>query len=202
MGIFDPAQEIPETFSSWFDPYPHLRADGGLGGMRVNDEGLVLGMRAGPGVDADNLCHEMAHLIETSDDRVCSPNWGMHYPMVEVLGREYPEPMTYQAIRREIRVWGIQRVLARMTGTEVKDHSELVQWFTDECHLRIALGLLGEESADFGLGYEERRQLVYDCVRVFVDFEEQKWTPERVRAEWDRKCALVEAWHIRVAESV
>lgn len=190
MRVFDPPMPVPEVFDSWFRPYPHIRGDGDLEGMRVTSEGLVLGMRAGPGVAPDMLCHEMAHLIETSDDRICQPNWGMHYPRVELLGREYPEPVTSQGCHREMRTWGIQAALARLLGVPVEDHAEECRYLMDECCFRDELGLLGDEAED--LSYDESLELGFDVARACVHYESIKWDAARLRSEWARKCQLIE----------
>ncbi len=198
MGFFDKPIPVPEAVKPWFEPYPHVYVDNNLGGMRVRPEGVALGMRAGPAVGADMLFHEMAHLIETSDDRVCQYNWGMTYPMVEVLGRVVAEPMTAQGCHREIRTWGIQEVIARTFGFEPEEHGSELRWLADECHFRVDLGLLGEDNEEsMKLGYAESHALTQDIARAMISMEASKWSPERVEAEWHRKCRLIEASYAR-----
>lgn len=82
-----------------------------LEGARIDAEGIVLGMRAGPFSDISNLVHEMCHLVEIDDDRMTMRNWGLHSSSrlaAAASGQPWFGPVTDQALRREMRVWAYQ----------------------------------------------------------------------------------------------
>ena len=107
-----------------------------LEGNKFQDEKLVLGCRAGPSMSVDNLLHEMAHLIEIPDERIRISGWGMTYPEVEVLGQFFREPQTIQGLRRELRVFAIQKHLFEMAGIPTtesywSEKAKICEWLQD-----------------------------------------------------------------------
>lgn len=79
-------------------------------GQRVDAGGVVkLGSRCGPTeFDLLALLHEMAHMVEIDDARVGRFGWGLRTACATFQGRDYPDPQTDQAVRRECRVLAFQ----------------------------------------------------------------------------------------------
>lgn len=187
---FDKPIALPETFSEWFDPYPHLHVEN-VSGMAVQKKGLVMGTRAGPSYDADFLCHEMAHMIEATDSRVLRPAWGMRYrTVVEINGVLYEDPITPQGCFREIRTFGIQQVLCEMLGVVSEPHGSLLQYQLDYIPFLVELGL--DASSTESLEFRAREKLAEDVANHLIALEAQKWSRERVWQEWHRKASVVE----------
>jgi hypothetical protein len=90
----------------------------------VNQEGYrdyTFGGRAGPSVEFDNLCHELAHAAQFGPemfDARCTAGGGYHFPVREISigGEMCEEPATPQCSLREIETFAIQYQLMRYVG--------------------------------------------------------------------------------------
>lgn len=114
---------MPE-YESTIDEYPKLdklidgkalRVEDRLEGQNVEERCVILGMRAGPEMSVDNVCHELAHFIEIDEGRMATLNWGLNYG-TEIPGFATREFQTGDHIWREIRVWAIQWHLQQFIG--------------------------------------------------------------------------------------
>jgi hypothetical protein len=73
-------------------------------------------------IEYSTVSHEMAHMIEIDDARVCKHNWGLTYgkwhtyPTPNRYSSGYFEMTTDQAIQREVRVVAIQAAVTEHCG--------------------------------------------------------------------------------------
>lgn len=103
-------KSVPKKLRDLFVPGV-VEYDPDVEGQRIRDSGAVaLGSRCGPDAfDLPALIHEMAHLVEIDDRRVTHYGWGLRITTcVVVANRRYEEPVSIQAVRRELRVLAFQ----------------------------------------------------------------------------------------------
>lgn len=129
-------KELDQIKTLFFKNSPILIKES-LEGSLVNDQKqLVLGCRAGPVEDVDNLLHEMGHFIEIPDHRILISGWGLTYPEIEICHQICREPSTTQAVERELRVFAIQKHLYEIAQIKIpirynEDKSKLIEWMND-----------------------------------------------------------------------
>ena len=104
--------------SRWFDP-AWMSFHAGEGTPNLGHFGL----KSGPSFEAYTFYHELAHaMLAVLDDqawRLDRYNYGLGYSTrVEVVGREYDEPVTDQAVHLELRVIALQLWLMQMDEGE------------------------------------------------------------------------------------
>lgn len=183
------ARTFTERVSSWFRG-TKLGFDLAKGRSRVVNGNLIFGAVTG---EPDDILHEMAHMVEIDDARCLDPGWGLTLPPVEVCGRTYFEASTFSPCAREIRVFGIQRVLSEYLRVDFDEYSsaKLVIDFVDGAvYIKsVYPEVIGWDSK---AGLVVTQQSHYKRVAQAIVDESAKWTIERVRAEWDRKCAIHE----------
>lgn len=182
------------TYQSWFEKAP-LTYSSKVEGNHVIDGRLVLGMRAGPEVKKINLLHEMAHFIEIDDARCMVYGWGLKVPETYIPGhRPFYDPQTFQAGAREIRVSAIQRVLAQHFHVPFGDYyaAKLIwDWVPGSCYVTQEFSEL--PSWDAGIEYARRIKLFCTRIMEAIIDESSKWSLERVREEWERKCLVLQS---------
>lgn len=84
-------------------------------GYKYNENIASFGIRVGPKYSiSDGLLHEMAHVSEVQNlDRLKQNNFGLCIKkFVEVFGKFYPEPTTWNSTKLELRTILWQEVLA------------------------------------------------------------------------------------------
>lgn len=103
-------------------------------GFRVNFQregykNYTFGAKSGPCAGFDALAHELAHAVEFGPENFeqrCS-QFGFVFSMatIEVLGDEYPNPITGQASEREARTFGIEWQLCEAVGIHLQEKEYL-----------------------------------------------------------------------------
>lgn len=152
--------------------------------QKVEDGKLVLGPWAGPSQCITNVIHEMGHLVEIDDARILAHGWGLHVPMTECLGREYPNPVTPKACMREVRVFAMQWQLQNFLGikTEIRELVRLNRFLPDFC-------FVPKEGEQEGESYDEPRLRYLE--RRLLEYVKGKYTLEFFNREWSRKNELL-----------
>ena len=166
--------------------------DRNVQGNRIEDGRMILGMRAGPEVgDVDSLLHEMGHFIEIDDARCTSYGWGLDVRMAYFPGHPpCHDPQTFQACEREIRVTAIQQALATHFNNAFDDyfHAKLIwDWVPGSCYIpKDGLPKFGDQS----ISLDDRIKARCDRIVEFITQEAEKWSIEKIRTEWNRKCKI------------
>ena len=181
-------------FQSWFQS-AKLTFDSEIQGNKIVDGRMVLGMRAGYESETENLLHEMSHFIEIDDARCASTGWGLSVNMAYFAGHPPgPDPRTFQAPAREIRVSAIQRVLSQHFNIEFDDFTWaklIYDWVPGSCYVLAEFEGL-PEWGDETFSYNEHIKLRCDKIKEAIVAQSHTWTIEQIRNEWDRKCQLLE----------
>ena len=176
----------------WF-PTSHVRPRVRQEGVRVENKTLFLGCRAGPGVYLSNLAHEMGHFIECDRRYLLHSDWGMSVHQVEVMGRLYPEPVTYQCTQREIRVWVIQaKILEAIEGFDwfpsIIEGLQSAVWLPDICNVpkiqdpSMYSGLFSEKKHD-----ESRLEWIWQEFKALYAIADI----HQIRQIWHQRTALL-----------
>lgn len=179
---------VSTLYNEWFS-HTKLNFSPQVEGNCIDDGRMVLGMRSGPVKDEDALLHEMGHFVEIDDARCTLPGWGLHVTTVCFPG--HPpclDPRTFQACEREIRVMGIQRVLAAHFNMDFDDfyHAKLIWDWVPGVFFMPGLPSCRDESVSRDDLYKAR---VERMMEMIVESSAQ-WTVDRIYAEWTRKCAI------------
>lgn len=153
-------------------------------GALLLDDGIVMGYRAGPSSEMSNLLHEFGHFIETPEDRLLYRNWGL-WLHSEGYG---PMPKTPQASLRELRVYGMQKVLCDYMNVswDIQEACHSLSFMPDWHHIEVL----------FGERYGELRtpsKPLSDKMVSYVLKEAEKHTPESLFIEFRRRCAIHDA---------
>jgi len=103
-----------------------LKWDVWVEGQRVVNGIVVLGMKAGPLAQVQNLCHELCHYAEIEIERCNQHGWGLGFPQIQYIpgfGDFRDSFKTPAHHEREMRVWAFQSILHEMVGIEggIKD---------------------------------------------------------------------------------
>jgi len=176
-------------------------------GMRVKDNRLTLGMRAGPSRCLTNLIHEMCHLVEIDDARILSSGWGLTTPTQYIPGRyshNAPIPVTWQPIKREVRVIAMQWQLETSIGVGLTKREALaaMEYMPDWCNVPD-----GRPDNYDEMEWQERDVIrpTFDETR-FAHLEAYmneciagKWTLTFFNDEWKRKTELLRAAQVIAA---
>jgi len=193
----DPAdidrQLLDRVIAEYFEGQP-VRVSVDVEGQRLTEDGLyLLGCRAGPSVEVENLLHEMAHLAEREKEKLLefSPyNWGYSYGQYwEVAGRSGHEARTDQSVRREGRIWAYQLNLIRYFGTP-KTARELVgsAVYMEAFYIYKNRVLRGFEQFD----YKEKENKALD---IFAEEVEQladtEFTLDAFNTNWHERMELL-----------
>lgn len=170
-------QYLLEVTNQFFKSSP-IRIEEKVEGNKIEGTTLILGCRAGPSLDVDNLLHEMAHLIEINDKRILSWNWGLQYPEVELLGRVFYEPNTIQGLNRELRVFAIQKHLFEICEISVsadywEKKAKILEWLQD-------FYLIPTARENRNLWCQQEMEKLY-----------KKYSKNDLLIEWDRKNQLL-----------
>lgn len=177
----------------WFHN-PRVQHSKNESGNPVRDGVMLFGWRVGPSKDVDGVVHEMAHLIEIDDARCHLPGWGLWVRQTYIPGHPpFAEPHTFQACAREIRVVAIQKVIFESLGLPFDSDywaKVIYDWVPGNVFVREEYPEV-PPWGDRGLSYEGISQLAKKAIAVDIDRQAAALTLNRVRAEWDRKCALV-----------
>lgn len=192
---------IPKRFDVWFRGYNFVKFDMSNAepwqkGQISWPKGHVFRAKliAGP-ANVSNIIHEMAHLIEIPDHRAHIRNFGLDYTTKQyVFGQEFLEPVTDQAVQREIRVFAIQAVLSW--------HMRLPVELSHFGHL-IMCGALMDDflwRKNVGMNYEEALKKspngtkeIEDTTTSVIQSLADTLSIEDLWTEWNRKCKIVES---------
>lgn len=164
-------------FQEWFSG-TNVSFSEDVEGNEIENGKLILGMRAYTDVSVDNLLHEMSHFVEIDDDRCGMLGWGLRVARICVMGTWCTNIQTFQACEREIRVHGIQRVLASTANApfDAREKAELIwDWIPGSCYV-----------------FDRFPGTVDPVARItqaILD-ESNKWDLTLIRVEWDRKCGI------------
>jgi len=172
---------VPASLLSWFAGHEdYLVFDAQVEGNRAQDR-MILGAKAGPGVDPSNLLHEMAHFIEIDDARCCVRGWGL------LTGFDEEPVITYQATERELRVIAIQKLLGEHFGVEADIPKTIssMTFMPDWWNYRSLL--TADQKIKFG-SKAWHALLTNHMMQNYAALE-----ISQLRAEWDRKCQIVAA---------
>lgn len=162
--------------------------------------GKTLGGRAATEVCTENLLHEFAHFIETERHRFVRPGYGLKVKQDQFLGHSYCAMNTAQATLREIRVMGIQAVLADHFGCPLDirhDWAPIVQFLPDWCPTYIHFGLSVKETED--LSSRARASLLFDRVAADIEAEKAKHKVEVLYDRFRGRCAIHDSYVGRYA---
>lgn len=116
MSIFTTENEhvIDLIVERWISGSAHLEVRRSLEGVEHDFQRSVItfGCRAGPVTAPYNLLHEMAHFVELPEEKVAKRHWGFSFgtPGISAFGI-HTIPTTWEATKREIRVWAWQSIL-------------------------------------------------------------------------------------------
>jgi len=150
---------------------------------------LILGEKEGPAFSFHALLHEMCHLVEIDDERICYRGWGLRIPYTFVLGQTCVEPKTLQATEREMRVLAYQMNLTEHLGYKFQDRSitslEYLYDFWDVgwTHARRYIRR----------GYQVREEKTKSWLCKQVYKLRDVYTYKRFELEWERKVGLLKA---------
>jgi hypothetical protein len=167
------------AWDSWF--YGPLSYDEKIQGNMIHENGMTLGMRAGPETAESNLLHEMAHFIEIDDARAFSYRWGLSNPKVEIMGRICLEPQTCQDVLREIRVIAIQSKLADLFDVpgQIEENVNALKFLEDMAYVYRHYGIEGHDFEN-----------VYPFMLEDVRNIKATLKIDDLKREWDRKISL------------
>jgi len=146
---------------------------------------LRLNCQVGPALSvSEGLCHEIGHLLEIDDARVCEPGWGLRLPTHYLLGQSWSEPRTVQSILRECRVIAWQTRLLETVSAPFNPFrfSGSLQYMPDYCLIPISRRAKTLEGTD-----RRRNAWIHAQIREAL----RTITKERVLPELRRKIGVV-----------
>lgn len=173
---------VLETILEFFED-DVIRYKPNIEGQSVEDNVFIIGDKAGPSRDLENLLHEMSHFAEREIEKlkaVPADAWGFSFGKYWQIGAAWGyEPYTDQSVQREKRVWAYQMSIMRHLEI-LTDPYEVVRsvkylsaWsyyqpfaqktHEDECRIhKLAdeADKLSRETFTFGRFYEECRERI------------------------------------------
>ena len=190
--------EHKRVLAEFFQDSP-IQVSSDVEGMKVFDNVLFLGMRAGPWRCLTNLIHEMSHLVEIDDARVLKHGWGFTTPQIYMPGRHSymaSAPVSIQPIRREVRVIALQWQIQNELGIHVNKRETLsaLKFMPDWCN--VPSGLPG---GYFDLPWEEQAKITvhtnefrFAYLQAYMDeCMSGKYNLSFFHTEWKRKNELL-----------
>lgn len=177
----------------WFHN-PRVQHSKEESGNPIRDGVMLFGWRVGPVKEMSGVLHEMAHLIEIDDERCHLPGWGLRLRQVEVPGHGmFTEPCTFQACAREIRTVAIQKVITESLSLPFDSSywaKVIYNWVPGNLFARTEYPEVPDWK-DEGATFAEIEGAARKAIAADIDRRAAALTLRQVRAEWDRKCALV-----------
>ena len=98
----------------------------GLEGQKCDGTTYIVGCKAGPSVDIQNLLHELCHFAELEKERLLlfpRTSWGLKFGKFWSFGQHWGyEPQTSEQVEREARVWAFQLSASKYFGLNANSH--------------------------------------------------------------------------------
>jgi len=105
-------QQLNQLIRKYFAPHNEIIVKKNFEGQKIIDNRYLIGMRAGPSQDIDNLLHEMCHFVEIEEERLIKrppSSWGLSPGKFWQIGSNWGfETFTDDQVKREQRVWAYQ----------------------------------------------------------------------------------------------
>lgn len=145
-----------------------------LEGNTFDGKTLQFGCKAGPGLDINNLFHEMGHFVEIDKKRMTENNWGLHCKTkIRIMGRFCNEFHTSQHIHRELRVAAYQYALNKHFNVD-KTIEDIVSAFVYLDNFRLISGYKSDaESLIVAKKFVELYSLQFDIERFKYIWEDR-----------------------------
>ena len=172
-----------------FDSFSRIKIDPAVEGCKIKEGNLVLGCKAGPSQEMSNLFHEMGHMIQSPDNRIGLPSWGLDYKWVDIPPyQSYPEILTCKDVLLEIDVIGWQAVIEQHFTGSIRcalDNARSLRFLGGWAYYEY--DTVRRLNLDYNSGEAMRIHLAQEHVKTLV-FQRSY---EQFLEEWKRKCSLL-----------
>ena len=177
-------------------------------GYKYNENIASFGIRVGPKYSiSDGLLHEMAHVSEVQNlDRLKQNNFGLCIKkFVEVFGKFYPEPTTWNSTKLELRTILWQEVLAEKFDIKFNrnEFCKALQYMPDffnvpMCGYKwVEDGYYDESGAKHDGNLKEKDELRFKSMRNYMDDQKNGgiYTYQNFKKSWDKSIDYLQRHH-------
>lgn len=168
-------------------------------GYRYKDDAASFGVKVGPKYSiSDGLLHEMAHVAEVQNlDRLRQNNFGLYIKkFVEVFGKSYPEPITWNSTKLELRTILWQEVLAEKFCIQFNrnEFCKALQYMPDFFNVPmygykwIEDGYYDYLGVKHAGNLKEKDELRFTSMRNYMDDQKSTgiYTYQNFKVRWDK----------------
>lgn len=175
-------------------------------GYKVYNDKIQIGYRIGPTESiSDGLFHEMGHILDTTNfKRLLQYGFGLEIKTsIEILGRLYYEPTTWNATKLECRCIVWQELLCKKYNLpfDTTDFSKSLQYLPDwynvptKDHYYKDGDYYNSNNEKVELSLKQKDNLRYETINNFINLEKQKefYNFTELENRWNERINFINA---------